>query len=172
MVYKRQYNIDNFYDRGSHRVSVGLLTLAIRMSNNPDYCSLAGPLFTITCIFLIITGGLSICHEIRRRLSELPPSEPQWLQSLLQLCDCEFVWVIIRGKPRAAASDDMEGMEDQGEIQIDGVDRIGDEGQGNAQNNEGTLGAYVPRTLLLHIFQAGAASTTYIYCSYFIYFSF
>ena len=153
-------------------ISVGLLTLAIRMSNNPDYCSLAGPLFTITCMFLIITGGLSICHEIRRRLSELPPSEPQWLQSLLQLCDCEFVWVVIRGKPRAAASDDMEGMEDQGEIQIDGVDRIGNEGQGDAQNNKGTLGAYVPRTLLLHIFQAGAASTTYIYCSYFICFSF
>ena len=126
-------------------------------------------MFTITYMFSIITGGLSVCHEIRRRLSELPPSEPQWLQNLLQTCDCEFVWDATRGKPRAAASDDMEGLEGQDEIQIDEVDRIGDEGQGDAQNNDGTLGAYVPRTLLLHIYQAGAASTTYVYFSCFIF---
>ena len=79
MVHTRQCNIDNFYDRGSFRmryIAVGLLSLAIRTSNDPDYCPLAGPLFTITCMFSIITGGLTVCHEIRRRLLELPPSEP------------------------------------------------------------------------------------------------
>ena len=59
---------------------------------------------------------------------------------------------LTRGKPRAAVSDDMEGMEGQDKIQIDEVDRIGDEGQGDAQNNEGILGTYVARTLLLHIY--------------------
>ena len=44
-------------------ISVTLLNLAIRTSNNPDYCRLVGPLFTITCMFLIIIGGLNICHE-------------------------------------------------------------------------------------------------------------
>ena len=75
-----------FYDRGLFRmryISVVLLSLVIRTSNNLDYCPLAGPLFTITCIFLIITGGLNIYHEIRRHLLEIPPSEPQWLQNLL-----------------------------------------------------------------------------------------
>ena len=46
-------------------MSVFLLSLTIRASNNPDYCALAGPLITITYIFLIIKGGLSVCHEIR-----------------------------------------------------------------------------------------------------------
>ena len=38
------------------------------------------------------------------------------------------IWDVIRGKPRAAASDDMEGLEDQDKIQINTMDRIGDEG--------------------------------------------
>ena len=58
-------------------ISGAFLSLAIRTSINPDYYPLAGPLFTFTCIFLIITGGLSFCHELQRHLSELPPSEPQ-----------------------------------------------------------------------------------------------
>ena len=74
--------------------------------------------------------------------------------------------------PRAAASNDMEGIKGQDEIQINKMDRIGDEGQGDAQNNEGTLEVYVPRTLLLHIYQAGVASTTYVYFSCFIFFIF
>ena len=94
--------------------SVVLLSLTIRTFNNPENYSLAGP--------------LNVCHEIRRRLSELPPSEPQWLQSLLQTYNYEFVWNVTRGKPRAAASDDMEGLEGQDKIQIDKVDKIGDEG--------------------------------------------
>ena len=123
-------------------ISVALLSLVIRTSNNPDYS----------------------CHEIRRRLPELPPSEPQWLQSLLQTCDSEFVWDIIRGKPRAA-SDDMEGLEGQDEIQIDEMNKIGDKGRGDTQNNNGILRTYIPQTLFLYIYQVGVASTTYIYFS-------
>ena len=82
------------------------------------------------------------------------------------------IWDARCGKPRAAASDDIKGLEDQDKIQIDKVDRIGDEGQNDAQNNDGTLGTYVPRSLFLHLYQAGAASTPYIYFSYFIFFNF
>ncbi|MCV6630508.1 MAG: hypothetical protein OIF50_11705 [Flavobacteriaceae bacterium] len=145
-------------------ISVGLFNLAIRTSNNPDYCPLAGPLLTITCMFSIITGGLSVCYEIRRRLLELPPTEPEWLQALLRACDCEFVWDATRGKPRASSSEGMEEGQDQ--IDVDKSDAIVDEGQGDAQNNDGDLGAYVPRNLVRHIYQAGAASTIY----YFLFF--
>ena len=51
------------------------------------------------------------------------------------------------------------------------MDRVGNELQGDAQNNNGTLGAYIPRTLFLYIYQAGAVSTTYIYFLYFIFFT-
>ena len=64
----------------------------------------------------------------------------------------------------------MEGLEDQDKIQINKMDKIGDKDQSNVQNNNGILGAYVPRTLLLYLYQAGAASTPYIYFSYFIFF--
>ena len=129
---------------------------------------MAGLLFTITYIFLIVTGGLSICHEIRRRLLELPPSEPQWLQNLLRTSDCEFIWDVTRDMSRAATSDDMEGLEGQDEIQIDEVEKIGDEGKGNAESK----GVYVSQTLLLYIYQAGPTSTTYVYFSYLIFFLF
>ena len=79
------------------------------------------------------------------------------------------MWDVTRGKPRAAASDGIEGLEDQDKIQIDKVDRIGDEAQSDAQNNDGTLEAYVPRSLFLHLYQAGATSTPYIYFSSFIF---
>ena len=75
-------------------ISVTLLNLAIRTSNNPDYCPLAGPFFIITCMFLIITGGLSICHE-----------KICFKHKIMNLYD------ITRGKPRAAISDNMEGLE-------------------------------------------------------------
>ena len=42
--------------------------------------------------------------------------------------------------------DDMEG---QDKIEIDKVDIIGDEGQGNVQNNDGILERYLPRNLYL-----------------------
>jgi len=52
---------------------------------------------------------------------------------LLQTYDCEFLWDSTRGKPRAAASDNMEGLKNQNKIQIDKkMDRIGDEGQSDA----------------------------------------
>ena len=121
--------------------------LVIRTSNDPDYYSLAGPLFIITCIFSIITGGLICCHEIRRRFLELPPFEPQWLQALLRPCD----WDLTRGKPRAAS---YKGMEGQDKIEADGFDAFMGEGQGDAQNNDRGLGTYIPRNLFLHIFQA------------------
>ena len=124
-------------------ISVAFFSLA---SNNPDFCPLAGPWITITYISLIITGGLNICHKIRRYFLELPPSEPQWLQTLLRVCDWDFVWDATRGKSRAASSDDMEG---QDEIEINKMDIIGDEGQGDIQNNDGTLGAYILRNLYL-----------------------
>ena len=160
MVHTKQYNIDNFYNRGLFRIryiTIGLFSLAIRTSNNPDYCPLAGPLFIITCMFLIITGGLTVCHEIRRRLLELPPSEPQWLQALLRACNCDFIWDSTRGKPRAAS---YEGMEGQDDVEADGLDILMGEGRSDAQNNNRGLGTYVPRNLLLHIFQA---YTIYLY---------
>ena len=80
-----------------------------------------------------------------------------------------IMWDVTRGKPRAATSDNIKGLEDQDKIQIDKGDRIGDEGQSDAQNNDGTLEAYVPRTLLLHLYQAGTASTPYVYFSFFIF---
>ena len=97
MVHIKQYNIDNFYNRGLFRmryIIVGLLSLAIRTSNDPDYCPLAGPLFTITCMFSIsiIRGGLTVCHEIRRCLLKLPPSEPQCCKHCF-----EHVIVILYG---------------------------------------------------------------------------
>ena len=49
------------------------------------------------------------------------------------------IWDARCGKPRAAASDNIKGLEDQDKIQIDKMDRIGDEGQSDAQNNDGTL---------------------------------
>ena len=42
----------------------------------------------------------------------------------------------------------MEGLEDQDKIQIDKVDRIGDEGQNDTQNNNGILGAYEPYSFI------------------------
>ena len=60
-------------------------------------------------MFLLIIGSLNVCYEIQRELSELFPSEPQWLQPLLRTFDCDFVWDATRGKPRAASSNDMEG---------------------------------------------------------------
>ena len=66
---------------------------------------------------------MNVYHEIRGRLLELPPSEPQWLQALLRACDCDFVWAATRGKPCAASS--SEGMEGQDEIGTDEVDIIG-----------------------------------------------
>ena len=79
------------------------------------------------------------------------------------------IWDARYGKPRAAASDDIKGLEDQDKIQINKVDRIGDEGQSDAQNNDGTLEIYDPRNLFLHLYQAGATSTPYIYFSCFIF---
>ena len=38
------------------------------------------------------------------------------------------IWDATRGKLRAAASDDMEGLENQDKIQIDKMDKIGDQG--------------------------------------------
>ena len=124
-------------------ISVVFFSLA---PNNPGFYPLAGPLFTITYIFLMITGGLNICHKIPQYFLELPPSEPQWLQTLLRVCDWDFVWDATRGKSRAASSDDMEG---QDEIEINKMDIIGDEGQGDVQNNDGTLGTYILRNLYL-----------------------
>ena len=40
-------------------------------------------------------------------------------------------------------------MEGQDKIEIDKIDIIGDEGQGNYQNNNGILGRYFPRNLYL-----------------------
>lgn len=48
-------------------------------------------------------------------------------------------------------------------MQYDKVNIIGDEGQGDTQNNNDILGVYIPRTLNLYIYQAGATSTTYFY---------
>ena len=70
-------------------------------------------------------------------------------------------------------------MEDQDEIEINKVDIIGDEGQGDNQNNDGSLGAYILRNLYLlgqfhlhHLFLLSIFHTFFIKKKYQKYISF
>ena len=113
---------------------------------------------------LIITGGLNVCHKIRRHLSELPPSESEWLQSLLRACDWNFVWDVTGGnKPRATSSNDIKG---QNKIKIDTINIIGEERLGNAQNNDGILGEYI----LWYFYLSGRCRLHPLFLLFFSYF--
>ena len=68
------------------------------------------------------------------------------------------MWDATRGKPRAAS---FEGMKGQDKMEINKINTIEDEGQGDIQNNDGALGVYIPRSFLLYIYQAGADSTPF-----------
>lgn len=92
---------------------------------------------------------MNICHEIRQYFLVLFFSEPQWLQVLFRAYDGDFEWDVTCGKSRAAS---FEAMEDQDKIEVDKINIIGDEGQGDAQNNNAILERYVPMNFIFFIF--------------------
>eukprot|EP00435_Cladocopium_sp_Y103_P057817 s247_g20.t1 len=114
----RLCNIDNRFDRGSHRMSTSapldpscprycsaaLLTLVARvlLKDHAITLDITGPLLTLAAIFGVLTGGMTVCSILEVRLRETASwPAPAWCNLLLtKTADTEMVWGTTAGRPR------------------------------------------------------------------------
>ena len=82
--------------RCSGYCAIAMLTVIGRLflRDEPDASfELCGSMLTLACAFAVLTGGLSMCYSLERRLRSTQQLQtPQWCQDLLQAVQSDMVW--------------------------------------------------------------------------------
>ena len=102
--------------RCSGYCAIAMLTVIGRLflRDEPDASfELCGSMLTLACAFAVLTGGLSMCYSLERRLRSTQQLQtPQWCQDLLQAVQSDMVWGQTTGKPRHNKNDAEEFAEE------------------------------------------------------------